>query len=211
MHAGTQFPPEPGRITELLRDGASTSDSMLNELLPLVYDELRKLARSRLRLERVGHTLNTTALVHEAYLKLADRSAIEWQSRAHFYAVASRMMRQVLVNYAEARRALKRGGSAPHVPLDEAKIAFVDDHAEEILALDDALDRLRRFNERGANIVVYRFFGGLTHDEIGEVMGISAVTVRRSWTTARSWLKHDMRDAGASPSRNSFLYQGKAR
>jgi RNA polymerase sigma factor (TIGR02999 family) len=167
----------------------------LNELFPLVYDELRRLARRRLRREREGHTLTPTALVHEAYLKLVGQTRVEWQNRAHFYAVASQAMRRILINHAEARNAQKRGGSAPHLSLDEVELAFTDDEVEELLVLDRALERLTEFNPRGADVVVYRFFGGLTHAEIAEVMDMSAVTVRRAWGAARSWLRRELRES----------------
>lgn len=167
----------------------------LNELFPLVYDELRRLARRRLRREREGHTLTPTALVHEAYLKLVGQTRVEWQNRAHFYAVASQAMRRILVNHAEARNAQKRGGSARHLSLDEVELAFTDDEVEELLVLDRALERLTEFNPRGADVVVYRFFGGLTHAEIAEVMDTSAVTVRRAWGAARSWLRRELRES----------------
>jgi RNA polymerase sigma factor (TIGR02999 family) len=161
-------------------------------VFPLVYDELRRLAHGRLRAERPGHTLNTTALVHEAYLKLVDQTRVEWQSRAHFYAVASTAMRRILINHAEMRRAARRGGDAVVLPLDEAAILIGDDQVDELLELDLALERLKTFNPRGADVVVYRYFGGLTHEEIGAVLGVSTITVRRAWKSARSWLRREL-------------------
>jgi RNA polymerase sigma factor (TIGR02999 family) len=179
-------------LTELLEHASGGNAEAFNRLFPLVYEELRILARSRLRSERDGHTLNTTALVHEAYLKLIDQTRVQWQNRAHFFAIASRAMHRILINYAHMRKAEKRGGGAAHVPLEEAGIEMTQGQVDELLGLDQALDRLREFNERGADVVVYRFFGGLTHEEIAEVMDTSAITVRRSWTAARAWLRREL-------------------
>jgi RNA polymerase sigma-70 factor, ECF subfamily len=182
-------------LTSLLAAASGGNTDALNRLFPLVYDELRRLAHGRLRHERADHTLNTTALVHEAYLKLVDQTRVEWQGRAHFYAVASTAMRRILINHAEARRAAKRGGGVSSLPLDEAGLAFTDRQLDDMLAIDEALERLKRVSPRSADIVVYRFFGGLTNDEIAEVIGTSAITVRRSWTTAKTWLRRELRDA----------------
>ena len=181
-----------GDVTRLLAEASGGNVEALNDLFPLVYDELRRIAHQRLRRERPGHTLSTTALVHEAYLKLAEQKRVEWQSRAHFYAVASHAMRRILVNYAEARRAGKRGGGAEHVPLEEALVALDDAQLDELLAIDEALDRLKAFNPRGAEVVVHRFFGGLGHEDIAEALGVSVVTVRRSWTVAKAWLRKEL-------------------
>ncbi len=191
-------PAKPGdrdQVTELLAAASGGNVEALNQLFPLVYEELRRLARNRLRGERADHTLNTTALVHEAYLKLVEQRRVQWQSRAHFYAIASRAMRRILINYAEMKKAGKRGGGAPVIALEEAGIVFHAHQVDELLALDEALDRLKAFNPRGADVVVYRFFGGLTHEEVAEVMGTLAVTVRRAWSTAKSWLRRELRGA----------------
>ncbi len=188
-------PTDRDQVTALLSAASGGNVDALNRLIPLVYDELRRLAHSRLRHERSDHTLNTTALVHEAYLKLVEQTRVEWQSRAHFYAIASKAMQRILVNYATMKKAEKRGGGAAHVSLDDVQVALDDAQADELIALDDALTRLRAFNQRGADVVTYRFFGGLTHDEIAEVMGTTAITVRRAWTAARTWLHREMRDA----------------
>jgi RNA polymerase sigma factor (TIGR02999 family) len=185
-------PPGGESLTELLAHASGGNADAFNRLFPLVYEELRLLARSRLRAERDGHTLNTTALVHEAYLKLIDQTRVQWQNRAHFFAIASRAMHRILINYAHMRNAGKRGAGAAHVPLEEVGIEMTDAQVDELIGLDQALGRLREFNERGADVVVYRFFGGLTHDEIAEVMGTSTVTVRRSWTVARAWLRREL-------------------
>ena len=186
--------PEKGQVTELLAAASGGNVDALNQLFPLVYEELRRLARSRLRAERSDHTLNTTALVHEAYLKLIEQTRVEWQNRAHFYAIASRAMRRILINYAEMKRAGKRGGGAVQVQLEEAGIVFSEDQADELLALDEALNRLKEFNPRGSDVIVYRFFGGLSHEEIAQVMGTSVITVRRAWSTAKSWLRRELQE-----------------
>jgi RNA polymerase sigma factor (TIGR02999 family) len=182
-------------LTQLLEAASGGNVEALNQVFPLVYDELRRLARNRLRAERADHTLNTTALVHEAYIKLVDQTRVQWKSRAHFYAIASRAMRRILINYAQMRRAGKRGGGAVHVSLEDAGIDLPDAQVEQLLALEDALEELKTFNERGADVVVYRFFGGLSYEEIAEVMGTSAITVRRAWSAARSWLHRELREA----------------
>jgi len=183
-----------GAVTRLLQDVGAGSERAVDELLPLVYDELKALAGGKLRSERDGHTLNTTALVHEAYLKLVDQTRVQWQSRAHFFAVAAQAMRRILINYANMRNAQKRGGGAETVSLEEAHAVFSAEQADELVALDTALDELRGFNERGALVVTYRFFGGLTYSEIADVMGISQITARRAWESARAWLRRRLRD-----------------
>jgi RNA polymerase sigma factor (TIGR02999 family) len=182
------------QLTELLAGASGGNVDALNRLFPLVYDELRRLAHSRLRSEREGHTLNTTALVHEAYLRLVDQSRVQWQGRAHFYAVASRVMRRILINHAEARHAAKRGGNAEHVAIEDVGVELDDAQIDELLALDQALHRLKEFNARGADVIEYRFFGGLTYEEIAEVTDTSAITVRRAWVTAKSWLQRELRE-----------------
>lgn len=176
-------------VTSLLVEAQGGRRDALDRLLPAVYDELRRIASGRLRFERVGHTLNATALVHEAYVKLVDQSRVQWQGRSHFFAVASEAMRRILVNHARHRNAQRRGGGAHHLPLDEAEVFSSDAQSLEIEALGEALDRLEGFDHRGASVVTYRFFGGLKNEEIAEVLGVSPVTVRRSWRSARAWLK----------------------
>jgi RNA polymerase sigma factor (TIGR02999 family) len=182
-------------VTRLLSRVTAGDADALNRLMPLVYDELKEVAHRQLRRERADHTLNTTALVNEAYIKLADQKA-PWQNRAHFYAIAAQSMRRILVHYAEKRNAEKRGGGAvPHSI--ERDLLDVGDGLDAsrldlVLSINSALEKLEQFNERGARVVEYRFFGGLTHEEISEVMGISNVTVRRSWATAQAWLKREI-------------------
>ncbi len=187
-------PGESVSLTQMLVQASDGNVEALNRLFPLVYDGLRRLAHNRLRAERDGHTLNTTALVHEAYLRLVDQKSVQWQNRAHFYAVASRAMRRILIDYAHRRKAAKRGGLAEHVPLEEAGLLLDEPQIDELIALDQALERLRSFNERGADVVVYRFFGGLNYDEIATVIGTSAVTVRRAWSTSKTWLRRELRE-----------------
>jgi RNA polymerase sigma factor (TIGR02999 family) len=185
------------QLAGLLAQASHGNVEALNRLFPLVYEELRRLARQQLRSERPDHTLNTTALVHEAYLRLAGQNRVAWQNRAHFYAIAAQAMRRVLVNYSEMRRAGKRGSGAAHVPLEEAGLALTERQIDEVLAIDQALTRLRTFSERGADVVTYRVFGGLTHDEIAVAMGTTVITVRRAWTASKSWLRRELREAPA--------------
>jgi RNA polymerase sigma factor (TIGR02999 family) len=189
-------------ITRLLREASSGRSAAFDQLLPLVYDELKQVARARLRSQRDGHTLTPTALVHETYLKLVDHTQVEWQSRAHFFAVASGAMRQILIDYAKRRRAAKRGGGAVHLSIDETidldfrDQGISDAQAEGLVALDAALTRLAEFDDRGAKVVQYRFFGGLAQREIAEVLGTSEVTVRRAWAAAKAWLRREVETAG---------------
>ena len=176
-------------VTALLAEASGGNRAAFDRLLPRVYDELRQIAGARMRLERDGHTLDATDLVHEAYFRLVGQERVAWQGRAHFFAVASQAMRRILMNYAEARTAQKRGGGALHLSLDEAEPMMDSTQATELLALDEALVHLERFNERGARVIEYRFFGGLTHAEIAEAMGVSEVTARRAWRAARAWLR----------------------
>lgn len=182
-------------LTSLLADLEGGDDEAVNRVLPLVYEELQVMARRQLRGERDGHTLNTTALVHEAYIRLADQKQSSWQNRAHFFGIAALAMRRILINYARQRRAEKRGGGeivATFVEGDVGREARTD----ELLALDEALDRLAQMSERQARIVELWFFGGLTQDEISEVMGISVPTIRRDWRMARAWLSRELKDEG---------------
>ncbi len=193
-------------VTRLLREASEGRRESFDRLMPLVYAELKRVARARLHSQREGHTLTPTALVHEAYLKLVDQTRVEWQSRAHFFAIASKAMRQILIDYAKRKTAGKRGGGAVHVSFEEQTDSGprgdrgIEDHqAEGLLALDEALTRLAAFDERGATVVQYRFFGGLTHREVADVLGASEVTVRRAWAAAKAWLGQEMRAAGTDP------------
>jgi len=178
-------------FTALLDDLTGGNRTVVDAVLPQVYDALRDLARRKLRGERPDHTLNTTALVHEAYEKLVQQDRMTWQNRAHFMGVAALSMRRILINYAHKRNAQKRGGGEPVATFEDG-MAPRDVHAEELIDLDDALKRLEQLNERQAKVVTYRFFGGLTQKEIADVLGISEPTVRRDWRLARAWLSREM-------------------
>lgn len=177
--------------TRLLIASRSDDGAALDRLFPRVYDELKVIARQRLARHGRGYTLDTTALVHETYLKLVDQTRVEPRDRAHFFALASRAMRFILIDHARARTAQKRGGDAEAVPLDAVQVA-VEGQAVELLDLNAALERLARRDSRLAELVDYRFFGGLTHDEIADVTGRSVPTVKRDWRKARAWLYSEM-------------------
>ena len=183
------------RVTELLTQWTRGNDAALAELTPLVYEELRRLAHRQMGGERPNHTLQTTALVNEAYLRLADQTNPRWQNRAHFFAVAARAMRQILVSYAKSYRAQKRGGGARKVELDEAAIVSPEE-SKEIVDLHEALERLATLDSRKAQVVELKYFGGLNYDEMAEVLKISRVTVRRDWEFARTWLYTELHNAG---------------
>jgi RNA polymerase sigma factor (TIGR02999 family) len=184
----------PHRVTQLLQQWSHGDNAALAELTPLVYEELRRLAHHYMEGERSDHTLQTTALVNEAYLRLADQTNPNWQSRAHFVAVAARVMRQILVNYAKSNRAQKRGGGGARIELDEAAI-LSPEQSKEIVDLHEALERLGTLNPRKAQVVELKYFGGLNHDEIAEVMKISTMTVRRDWMFAKTWLYDELQNA----------------
>lgn len=189
------------KATRLLLASQSGSKDAVNELFPLVYDEMRRIARQKLRFERKNHTLDTTALVHEAYFKLINHDKVEWQSRTHFLAVAAMAMKRILINYAEKRKAVKRGGEYTRVEIEEfedlSKV-MSESMADEILTLNQALNRMEAFNERGCRVVEYHFFGGLTWKEISDVLGVAPITVRRSWNVAKLWLRKELRDTRLS-------------
>ena len=182
------------RVTELLEQWSQGDDAALAELTPLVYEELRRLAHRQMGGERPDHTLQTTALVNEAYLRLADQTNPPWQNRAHFFAVAARAMRQILVSYARAQRSEKRGGGALKMELDEAAIVSPE-QSKAIVDLHEALERLGTLDSRKARVVELKYFGGLNHDEIAEVMKVSTVTVRRDWVFAKAWLYEELHNA----------------
>jgi len=182
------------RVTQLLEHWSHGDDAALAELTPLIYEELRRLAHRHMGGERPDHTLQTTALVNEAYLRLAGQTNLRWQNRAHFFAVAARAMRHILVNYAKSYRAQKRGGGALKVDLDEAALVSLE-QSKEIVDLHEALERLGTLDSRKARVVELKYFGGLNHDEIAEVMKISTVTVRRDWEFAKVWLYKELPSA----------------
>jgi RNA polymerase sigma factor (TIGR02999 family) len=193
MGVEAQWMDTQSEVTALLhemRSGASSNASAMERLLPLVYDDLRRIAHRQLSGERDGHTVSTTALVHEAYLRLVDRQA-GWEDRAQFLGVAAQAMRRVLVDYARQHRAAKRAGALDQVPLDDA-LLVVEERAESLLALDEALTRLASLSARQGRVVECRFFGGLTEDETAEVLGVTSRTVRRDWIKAKGWLHQEL-------------------
>jgi RNA polymerase sigma-70 factor (ECF subfamily) len=179
-------------ITRLLADWSNGDRQALEKLTPLVYDELRRLAGRYLRQERVGHTLQSTALVHEAYMKLVGQNNVRWQNRAHFFGIAAQMIRRILVDYARARKADKRGAGAERLSLDEA-IALPGGQDLDLVALDDALEGLAKIDPRQSRLVELRFFAGLTIEETAEVMQMSLATAKRDWVSAKAWLSREVR------------------
>ena len=184
---------EPGEVTLWLARLREGSAEALDRLVPLLYDDLRRLARQRLRSEREGHTLDTAALVNEAYLRLVDQRLITARDRSEFFAAASRTMRRVLVDYARARKREKRGGGVSPVPLEAVEEFLTERAADETLALDEALERLEAAQPRAARVVELRFFGGLTLDEAASLLGVSAKTVQRDGDAAMAWLRKEVR------------------
>src|SRR5581483_1464330 len=182
------------RVTELLLRWSHGDDAALAELTPLVYDELHRVAHHHLSGQRPDHTLQTTALVNEAYLRLADQTHPRWQNRAHFFAVAARAMRQILVTYARSQQAQKRGGSRVKVDLNEAALVSPEE-SKEIVDLHEALEQLSALDSRKAQVVELKYFGGLNYDEIGEVLKISRITARRDWEFAKVWLYTELHGA----------------
>jgi len=177
-------------VTEILQDWNGSNDA-LARLMPFVYDELRRLAASYLRRERSDHTLQPTALVHEAYMRLVDQSRVQWQNRAHFYSIAAQMMRRILIDHARAHASDKRGGHERRLSLDEAAI-LPQERAADLIALDDALKQLAATDERKSRVVELRFFGGLSVKETAEVLGVHPATVERDWTVAKAWLYREL-------------------
>ncbi|PYX28431.1 MAG: RNA polymerase subunit sigma-70 [Acidobacteria bacterium] len=178
-----------GDVSTLLRAWSDGDQSALDQLTPIVYDELRRLAGHYLMRERTGHSLQATALVNEAYLRLVDYKRMRWENRAHFFAVSAQLMRRILVDHAR-RHNLKRGGGVQHVALENA--AVVGGRPENLVVIDDAIQALARIDPRKANVVELRFFGGLSVEETAEVLKVSPVTVMRDWSTARAWLYREM-------------------
>lgn len=175
-------------ITELLHEWKQGKKEAFDQLFPFVYDELRRRASRYLQNERSGHTLQTTALVHEAYLKLFDKNEIDYADRNHFFAIAASAMRQILVDYARTRKRQKRGGKDENFPLEEARCVSAQEKSIDLIALDEALTELAEFDERQSKIVELKYFGGMTIDETAEVLGISNIAVRRDWDLAKAWL-----------------------
>ena len=183
--------PSPHLVTQLLVDWGNGNQAALDKLMPLVYDELHRLAHRYMDRERPGHTLQTSALVNEAFVRLVDQKDVHWQNRAHFFGIAAQMMRRILVDYARSRQYAKRGGDARQVSFDEAMIVSPE-RATEVVALDDALKRLALIDERKSQIVEFRFFGGLSIEETAEVLKVSPGTIMRDWTLAKAWLRKEM-------------------
>jgi len=182
-------------VTELLTSWCAGDESALAELTPLVHDELHRLARRQMRNERAGHTLQTTAVVNEAYLKLIDLARVRWQDRAHFFAMAARLMRHILVDYARAHASAKRGGEVLAVSLDEAAVVSTEP-STDLVAIDDALRALAQLDARKSQVVEMRFFGGLTVQETADALGVSPETVMRDWQFAKKWLLRELSNRG---------------
>jgi RNA polymerase sigma-70 factor, ECF subfamily len=182
-------------VTLLLQRLDSGDQTVLAELMPLIYDELRRLASSYLRRERPDHTLQTTALVHEAYIRLVDQKAAHWKCRGHFLAVAAQMMRRILVDHARRHNAVKRGAPLPKLSLEEA-LAVSEDRSEDVLMLDRLLNQLAAIDPTEARIIELRFFGGLSVEETAQAMGISPTTVKREWSVAKKWLAREINRTG---------------
>src|SRR4030095_10320560 len=186
--------PAAHQVTQLLQQWSEGDKDALDKLIPLVHGELHRLAHDHMRREKAGHVLQTSALINEAYIRLVDQPQIRWQDRAHFFGIAARLMRHILVDDARKRNAAKRGGSFIRVPMDEAN-TVVQEQAANVAALDDALQRLETIDERQGKIVELRFFGGLSVEETAEILKVSPGTVMRDWTFARAWLRNEMRAA----------------
>ena len=176
----------------MLRAWGDGDRTVLDQLLPLVYAELHRQAHRYLRRERVNHTLQTTALIHEAYLKLVDQRVVEWQNRAHFFGIAAQAMRRILVDYAKTKNREKRGGAAADLPLDEALLVATTGQSIDLLALDEALTRLAVIDEQQSRVVELKYFSGLSIEETAEALGISPATVKRDWQMAKAWLRHEL-------------------
>jgi RNA polymerase sigma factor (TIGR02999 family) len=183
--------PEPD-VTALLLEVANGNQAAQEKLIPLVYDQLKKLARRYMRRERADHTLQTTALVHEAYLKLVGQHSPHWQGRDQFYGIAAQLMRRILIDHARRHLREKRGGSQMILPLEEG-LAFTPEHSEDLLKLDEALDRLSKLDPRQSRIVELRFFGGLSVEETSRFLNVSPITVKRDWAVAKVWLYGELR------------------
>jgi RNA polymerase sigma factor (TIGR02999 family) len=179
------------QITDLLAETGYWRGAQLSEVAPLVYEELRRLAQSYMSGERPDHTLQATALVNEAYLRLAERTSAQWQNRAHFFAGAARMMRHILVDHARSRLRAKRGAGVANVELTDTAV-LVEQQADQVVDLNEALDRLAQLDRRASQVVELKYFGGMNYDEIAEVLSISGITVRRDWEFAKAWLHKEL-------------------
>jgi RNA polymerase sigma-70 factor (ECF subfamily) len=187
-------------VTVLLSSLTKGDPDAASRLMPLIYDELRRLAASYMRREREDHTLQATALVHEAFIKLVDQRGVNWQNRAHFFGVAAQLMRRILVDHARGHLRQKRGGDNQKVSLDEA-LVFAETQADELIAVDDSLNQLAKIDPRQARVVELRFFAGLSVDEAADVLGVSPKTIKREWSVAKAWLYADLKTRyGIQPS-----------
>jgi RNA polymerase sigma-70 factor, ECF subfamily len=196
----TPSPPED--VTVLLAQLVQGKDDAASKLIPMVYDELRRLAGGYMRREREDHTLQATALVHEAYLKLVQQRSVDWQSRAHFFGIAAQLMRRILIDHARGHLRDKRGAGQQVVPLDEAAV-FSPERSDEMLKVDESLQRLSTLDPRQAKVVELRFFGGLTVEETADVLNISPKTVKREWSVAKAWLHGDIRQHNSGTARGT--------
>ena len=185
------MPKDAENITDLLVSYGRGDKESLDKLMPVVYDELRRQAARYLRREQPGHTLQTTALIHEAYVRLVDQRNVQWQNRAHFFGIAAQMMRRILVDHARTKKRAKRGGSDIKVSLDDATVAAKGQDLD-VVAVDEALTRLAKIDEQQSRVVELRFFSGLTVEETAAVMGISPATVKRDWSMAKAWLHREL-------------------
>ena len=189
MRSGTEKSQEISRILREWGDGRTEASE---RLMPLVYDELRRQASMYMRRERIGHTLQTTALIHEAYLKLIDQRDVNWQNRAHFFGIAAQAMKRILVDYAKSKHREKRGGVAESLPLDEARFVISEGKSVDLIALDEALTRFAKFDPQQAKIVELKYFAGMQIEEIAEALRISPTTVKREWNSAKAWLHSEI-------------------
>jgi RNA polymerase sigma factor (TIGR02999 family) len=188
--------PQSASVTRLLVEWRRGDQESLNELLPLVHSELRRIARRFMRMESPDHTLQTTALVNEAYLRLVDKSQVNWQNRLHFFSLAARLMRHILIDHARGSRRQKRGGEGVcHLPLNE-ELVFSPARSGALIALDEALNRLAEFDSRKARVVELRYFGGMSVEETAQLLQVSENTVIRDWSLAKVWLKREVKEAG---------------
>jgi RNA polymerase sigma factor (TIGR02999 family) len=183
--------PSPSNVTQMLQDWSNGDQEVLDKLVPVVYEELRHQAARYLRRERPGHTLQTTALIHEAYIRLIDQKSVRWQNRAHFFAIAAQLMRRILVDHARSHHAAKRGGSDIKLPLEEAMIVS-EGREVDLVALDEALEKLAAIDPQQSRVVELKFFSGLSVEETAQVLGISARTVKRDWNVAKAWLRREI-------------------
>ena len=188
--------PLPKEVTGLLLAWSDGDQAALEKLMPLVYAELHRLAKRYMRREYAGHSLQTSALVNEAYLRLIDAHGVRWENRAHFFAVSAQIMRRILVDFARAKRKLKRGGGAQQVTLDEG-LVLSPERGADLLALNEALEKLAVLNERQSRVVELRYFGGLNEDEVAEALKVSPRTVRSDWSLARAWLYRELSRGGS--------------